>query len=317
MRLRPAFDLIFRPVPPYDFKTTIHKPAGWSLFTPFEEWDEGVLRTSAFFRGRLFGLRLDSTGSMNEPRLRVKLYASGRVDGPERKALRALLSSKLAVDQDLRPFYRMARRDPILRFSARHLRGMRSTEPAHLFADVVLSLSLHMAPMKRSEEMMACFVRRYGGHAEFEGRDIPAWPTPAIAARVPERSLRSRCRMGFRARYVHACARMMSRGFPETEDLAAMTPDEARTKLLELPGIGEYSADILNPHGGFPIDTWTADVFGALFKGHVPKNGRRAIAGIKAEGLRRWGDMAWLAFFYVVQDLPYLSEKLGLPLRLA
>jgi hypothetical protein len=173
-----------------------------------------------------------------------------------------------------------------------------------------------MAPMKRSEDMMECFVRRYGGPAEFEGRTIQAWPTAALAAGVAERSLRSRCRMGFRAKYVHACARMMSRGFPDTEDLAGMTSEEARAKLLELPGIGEYSVDILNPHGGFPIDSWTADVFGVLFKGKVPKNGRDAIAGIKAEGLRRWGSMAWLAFFYVVQDLPHLSEKLGLPLRL-
>ncbi len=316
MKLEPAFEVIFRPVAPYDFETTVRKPAGWSLFTPFEEWQDGVLWTSAFLGDRLFGLRLDSSGSVERPRFEARLYASGGVAPAERRTLRGLLSSKLAVDEDLGPFYRMARRDPILRYPARHRRGMRSTQPAHLFADVVLSLSLHMAPMKRSEDMMECFVRRYGGPAEFEGRSIPAWPTAARAAGVPERSLRSRCKMGFRAKFVHACARLMSRGFPETEELARLAPDEARAKLLELPGIGEYSADILNPHGGFPIDTWTAEIFGVLFKGRVPKNGRDAVAGIKAEGLRRWGDMAWLAFFYVVQDLPYLSEKLGLPLRL-
>lgn len=316
MRLKPVFEAIFKPVPPYDFETTVRKPAGWSLFTPFEEWRDGVLWTSAFLGERLFGLRLDASGTVDRPRFRARFYASGDVPDAERRALRRLLASKLAVDEDLGRFYRMARRDPILRYPARHRRGMHSTQPAHLFADVVLALSLHMAPMKRSEEMMECFVRRYGGHAEFEGRDIPAWPTARQAAAVPERSLRTRCKMGFRAKYVHACARMMGRGFPETEDLARLAPEEARAKLLELPGIGEYSVDILNPHGGFPIDTWTADIFGVLFKGRAPKNDRRAIAGIKAEGLRRWGGMAWLAFFYVVQDLPDLSEKLGLPLRL-
>jgi hypothetical protein len=315
MRLRPAFEAVYTPIPPFDFEKTVRKPAGWSLFTPFEAWEGGVLWTSAFLGGRLFGLRLHSTGSLGRPGFRVRVYASGTLGAGERRSVRGLLGSKLAVDQDLGSFYRLARRDPILRYPARRLRGMRSTGPAHLFADVVLALSLHMAPMKRSEEMMECFIERYGGHAEFEGRDIPAWPTAGAAAEVPERSLRRRCGMGFRAKYVHACARLMSRGFPETEDLARLAPEEARAKLLELPGIGEYSADILNPHGGFPIDSWTAEVFGLLFKGKVPRNGREAIPRIKAEGLRRWGGMAWLAFFYVVQDLPDLAEKLGLPLR--
>ena len=246
----------------------------------------------------------------------MSVFASGGIGAGDRKGFRSLLASKLAVEDDLGPFYRLARRDPILRYPARHLRGMHSTAPAHLFADVVLALSLHMAPMKRSEDMMECFVRRYGGLAEFDGRGIPTWPTAAAASRIPERSLRGRCRMGFRAKYIRACARMIGRGFPDYEDLARMDAEAARRKLLELPGIGEYSADILNPHGGFPIDVWTADVFGVLFRGVVPENGRQAIAAIKAEGLRRWGDQAWLAFFYVVQDLPYLSEKLGKPLRL-
>lgn len=316
MRLKRAFEVVFTPVPPYGFETTVHKPAGWNLFTPFEAWEGGALWTSAFLGGRLFGLRLASSGTVDRPRFRARVYAAGAVGTAGRRAVRELLGAKLAVGEDLAPFYRMADRDRILRHPARHLRGMHSTAPAHLFADVVLALSLHMAPLRRSEAMMECFIREHGETAEFEGRSIPAWPPAAAAAAVPERALRERCRMGFRAKYVLACARTIADGFPEYEDLARMDAEAARRRLLELPGIGEYSADILNPHGGFPIDVWTAQVFGLLFTGAAPKDGRKAIATIRAEGLRRWGAWSWLAFFYVVQDLPRLSKELGLALRL-
>ncbi len=317
MGLHPAFAFVLPARPPFDFALTVHKPAGWSLFTPFEVWEDGILWTSAYFGERLYGFRLSGGGSPEAPRVRARVYAEGDVAPVERTRVRALLASKLALDDDLRPFYRMADRDPILKHPAKHLRGMRSTSPAHLFADVVLALSLHMAPMKRSENMMECFLRRHGGRAEFERRSIAAWPPATLTAGVRESDLRRRCRMGFRAKYVVACAKRIRRGFPEYEDLMEMTAEDARRALLELPGVGEYSADILNPHGGFPIDVWTADVFGMLFSGSAPENGRDAIASIKAEGLRRWGDMAWMAFFYVVQDLPNLSEKLGLTLRLS
>ncbi len=59
--------------------------------------------------------------------------------------------------------------------------------------------------------------------------------------------------------------------------------------LLELPGIGDYSADIINPHGGFPIDVWSAEVFAKLFFDKKPDNNREAVDKVKNEGLKRWG----------------------------
>ncbi|MCJ7445477.1 MAG: hypothetical protein MUO26_13315 [Methanotrichaceae archaeon] len=90
---------------------------------------------------------------------------------------------------------------------------------------------------------------------------------------------------------------------------------DTKKSLLDLPGIGDYSADIINPHGGFPIDVWSADVFGKLFFDEEPKDKRKALTKIKTEGLRRWRKCAWMAFFYIVQDLENLSNKLEITLR--
>ncbi len=104
--------------------------------------------------------------------------------------------------------------------------------------------------------------------------------------------------------------------FPSVEELEELKPEEVRELLLGLPCIGDYSADIINPHGGFPIDVWSVDVFSMLFYGREPKNARDAVAKIKRAGIKRWGKWAWMAFYYVAQDLENLSKKLGVKLRL-
>jgi 3-methyladenine DNA glycosylase/8-oxoguanine DNA glycosylase len=210
----------------------------------------------------------------------------------------------------------MARRDPILRHTLANLYGMHDTEPSHLFAAATLAVLLQMAPLKRSEQMMDCVIRHFGELAQFGGRRIRVTPTPRQIAKAGTHGLR-RCRLGYRAKYLVRIARILAKGeFPTLEALSHVSAEQAKAKLRELPGVGDYSADIITPHNSFPIDVWSADVFGKLLFGREPKAGRQAIDRIKAAGLKRWKQRAWLGFFYVVQDLEGLSKKMGVQLRL-
>jgi 3-methyladenine DNA glycosylase/8-oxoguanine DNA glycosylase len=103
---------------------------------------------------------------------------------------------------------------------------------------------------------------------------------------------------------------------PQMSDLRALPRGEAKRRLMELPGIGDYSSDIINRSGGFPIDVWSATVFGKLFYGKEPENSREVVEKVKAEGIRRWGQWSWMAFFYVVQDLENIAKRLNISLRI-
>ena len=166
--------------------------------------------------------------------------------------------------------------------------------------------------------MMNCVITKYGEIAEFDGKTIYIWPTPVRLAKIDPEIFAKDCKIGYRAkRIVKLAEKLVKEDFPSLEELEKLSPDEAKKKLVELPGIGDYSADIINPHGGFPIDVWSAEVFGKLFFGKEPVNNRQAVEEVKSEGIRRWGKWSWMAFFYVVQDLEKLSKKLSIKLRLA
>lgn len=316
MELRHRAKFEITPTPPFNFGLTVRKPAGWDLFTSSELFEDGTLWTGIRFDGRAVGLKIQSVGSLEEPRVLVEARTEREIAKGDRERLRGILAVSLGAEQDLREFYAFARKDGILKHVVKSLYGMHDTQGVSLFNSVILSICLQMARPRRSVEMMEAIDRRYGEKVAFDGREVVLQPTAERIARLDPASFAKECKLGYRAKYIVGSAKMIAGGFPEMQEIMGMPPEEAKGRLTELPGIGDYAADIINPHGGFPIDAWSVDVFGLLFFGELPKDRRAEIEKVKQEGMRRWGKWSWMAFFYVAQDLENLSKRLGVKLRL-
>jgi 3-methyladenine DNA glycosylase/8-oxoguanine DNA glycosylase len=308
-----------KPIPPYNFNLTIRKPAGWPLFTPLEVYDKTTLWTSLHLNDTLVGLRLTSKGTINNPRIAAKIFFKNELTHESLDTTEKAIIHCIGADDNLHEFYALAKKDPILKYVVEDLNGMHSTSSGDtVFPDAILAILLQMAPLKRSNEMMDCVIRKYGDAAMFDGKTVHVWPAPKRLANLNSQVLARTCKLGYRAkRIVKLAQKLVKEGFPTLQELEKLSSEEAKKKLLELPGIGDYSADIINPHGGFPIDVWSAEVFGKLFFGKEPENNREAIEEVKKEGIMRWGKWSWMAFFYIVQDLENLSKRLSLKLRLA
>jgi 3-methyladenine DNA glycosylase/8-oxoguanine DNA glycosylase len=316
LKLERTFSFYTRPISPYDFGLTVRKPAGWDLFNSGETYENGVLWSATRVRGRLAGLKIRSLGTVKRPRIMTTVFTKDIISGRERANLRSALETLLDTGGNLGEFYAFARRDQILKHAVKDLYGMHDTQPASLFDSVVLSICLQMARPERSNQMMDAINREYGDRAEFDGRRMTVQPTAERIMRLTPRRFAKECNLGYRAKYIIGSAKMIAGGFPDIHQIVSMPPEQAKETLMELPGVGDYAADIINPHGGFPIDAWSVDVFGALFFGKEPKNPRDAVEKVKREGMRRWGKWSWMAFFYVAQDLKNLSKRLGVRLRL-
>jgi len=316
LKLGKTFSFRIQPIPPYDFGLTVRKPAGWDLFNSQEIFEKGVLWSATRVGGRLAGMKIKSLGTVERPKVMTTVFTEEVLSSQERADFARALEVLLGVDDDLRGFYAFARKDSILRHVVKDLYGMHDTQPASLFNSVVLSICLQMAKLRRSEQMMAAINRRYGDRVEFDGKRLTVQPKAEKIAKLDPKKFAKECNLGYRAKYIVGSANMIAKGFPDIHQIIAMPPDLAKEALMELPGVGDYAADIINPHGGFPIDAWSVDVFGALFFGKEPANARDAIEKVKQEGIRRWGKWSWMAFFYVAQDLRNLSKRLGIQLRL-
>lgn len=263
------------------------------------------------------GVKVQSFGTTGRPLLRVSVFTKRPTTSSTRHAVREGLNDLLGVNDDLTLFYALATNDPILKHVIEDHYGMHDTYSSSLFARATLAILLQMTSIKRSNQMMNCVIAKYGQTAEFDGKSIRVWPTYDRVSKLTPTQLAKTCKIGYRAKFLVKLARVMTKNIRLTlPELKGLTREEAKRVLMELPGIGDYSADIINRPGGFPIDVWSATVFGKLFYGKEPENSREAVEMVKKEGIRRWGRWSWMAFFYVVQDLENLSGKLNIRLRL-
>jgi 3-methyladenine DNA glycosylase/8-oxoguanine DNA glycosylase len=303
-------------IPPYDFALTVRKPAGWSFLTPYEAFEDSILWTAMRMpSGEMFGLKLKSTGTVEKPKVFCEVHSSRKLSVAERKRLLGVVSWMLSLEEDVKPFYALAKRDSLVKALVEDLYGMRRTKRPDVFPQLILAVTLQMAPIARSDQMMNLLIKGYGEKVLFDGKEVLCWPSPAVVAQENVRELKERCKLGYRAPAVKAIAQAMSEGFPTLQELERMSADEAKAKLMELKGIGEYSADIVSPHFGFPLDVWSAKIFSLLLLGEEPDSPRTVIPKLKKIAEKRWGRWRGYVFTHVLNDMPNLSKRLRLNLE--
>jgi len=308
---RKAFTAKFEAVQPYSFELTVHKPAGWWWSTPDEIFQDGVLWTTVRFNSRLVGLRLNAAGTPSNPSVICTAFTDNKLSDAEKENVSHAVERALGVKEDLNDFYKIARKDRILRQSVKDLCGMRTPAWSELFPALILAVTLQMAPMKRSNQMMDLLITQFGEKVSFDGKTIAYWPALEKVAELEVDELKARAKLGYRAKNLIAIAKTLRDGFPTADELAEIPPDEAKKQLLTLRGIGDYSADIVTLGMGFPIDVWSAKIFSILLFGKEPESPRKAILELKKVAEERWGKWCGYAFVYVLNDLPRISERLG------
>jgi DNA-3-methyladenine glycosylase II len=313
-KLQFSTSFTFSGVSPYSFELTLHKPAGWPLLTPFEIFEGGLLWTVMGLGGRLFGLKLSSVGTVAKPEIHCVLYSDCKLDTSEKSYLKETLAWVLSLDEDLGDFYGLSKHDPLVEVVSKDLYGMRSTNDPNLFSALILAVTLQMAPISRSNQMMQLLVNKYGETARFDGKKIPYWPFPEKLASIEVEELQRECKLGYRAKVLRGIAEELTKGFPSARELEAMSADEAKEKLMELKGIGEYSAEIVSPHEGFPLDVWSAKIFSFLLHQREAKSPRDEIPKLKEAAEKRWGEWRGYVFVYVLNDLDKLSSRFGVNL---
>ena len=259
--------------------------------------------------GEMLGLKLKSLGTTEKPAVSSEIFSSRKLTTTKKEELSQTHRWMLSLDEDLTEFYQLAESDQFLRSLANDLYGMRRTKRPDIFPMLTLAVTLQMAPISRSNQMMNLLIKEYGTKAEFDDKEIPYWPSPETIAKTSVTDLKQKCKLGYRAKVLKGIAQALTRGFPTLRELDNMSPEEAKAKLMELKGIGDYSADIVSPHPGFALDVWSAKIFNILLFEKQPTSPRNIIPQLKQIAEERWGKWKGYVFVYMLNDLKNLSKR--------
>ncbi|MBK7863590.1 MAG: DNA-3-methyladenine glycosylase 2 family protein [Archangiaceae bacterium] len=173
---------------------------------------------------------------------KVKGEAFGSTKGIERQVARII-----GVDRDARPFYALAKRDPVLAEVLARTPGFRPVVFFSPWAAVgwgVLTQRLRMTQAARLAERLA---REAGDVVEVDGEPLAAFPRPQTFL----------ARSGFAGITDEKWARLqtVARAALEGElSFAALDREGARERLLKLRGVGPWTADMVLIRGVGPSD---------------------------------------------------------------
>ncbi|MGO8930703.1 MAG: DNA-3-methyladenine glycosylase family protein [Limisphaerales bacterium] len=180
------------------------------------------------------------------------------------------LTHYLQLDMDLAEVLRTFPDDEPMRAAVAACRGLRllRQDPWECLASFILSSTKQIVQIR---QIVALLCERYGDPVPVASACPPAFafPRPARLARATEAELRA-CKMGFRAPYLLATARLIASGQFDLTRLHALPIETARTELVQLPGVGQKIADcvLLFAYGfesAFPVDVWVMKALRQLY----------------------------------------------------
>jgi N-glycosylase/DNA lyase len=180
------------------------------------------------------------------------------------------LAHYLQLDVDLSAVLRAFPEDEPMHAAVAACRGLRllRQDPWECLACFLLSSTKQIVQIR---QIVAALCERYGEPLPAPPGWPPAFTFPSAArlGRATEAELRG-CKMGFRAPYLLATARLVAGGQFDLARVASLPLDLARTELMQLPGVGRKIADcvLLFAYGfpaAFPVDVWVMKALRQLY----------------------------------------------------
>lgn len=223
----------------------------------------------------------------------MRLTAAGRVSKKKAADARAQVRRMFRLDDDLSPFYAVARDDAMLDWTT--VGAGRLLASPTVFEDVVKTICTTNCAWSGTIRMVSALVDDLGGGA---------FPTASQMAKAKESWYRDVARAGYRGAYLRALARGVSRGEIDLEGLRpeyGASDADCEERLLALPGVGPYAAahamQLLGRHHRLILDSWTRPTYLRL------SGKRRANDASIVRAFRRYGRYAGLAFWlYLTRD---------------
>jgi 3-methyladenine DNA glycosylase/8-oxoguanine DNA glycosylase len=266
------------------------------VFAPWWlEGDEAVRRLLSP-SGRVVEVRVRQTDTGASVRL---LSAEPLSDG-DIQSMRWTVDWLLGVSEDLSDFYDFASQHPELRRSLRALSGYRLKATYDLHEALISAIISQNTSFQGFRKMLLAVISACGPCENIGDRSIHAFPGPEALARVKPASLLP-LGLGYRSEVIPTVSQAILGGLDG--EIQEMGSEESVSRLMEIKGIGQYTAGCallygLRRYDAFYTDSYVTKVFGELFfKDRIPRDSE-----IRTWSAERWGRYRGLALDLVLAN---------------
>jgi len=187
------------------------------------------------------------------------LNGSRPIEKGEREKIATYILEWFDLDNDLTPFYEMAKADPLLNMPARKFYGLRVIGIPDLFEALCWGVLGQQINLAFAYSLKRQFVESFGDSIEWNGKKYWVFPPYERIAQLTPTDLAAIKMTVKKSEYIIGIARLMACGELSKEQLMKMNFKEAEKSLIKIRGIGPWTANYvlmrcLRFQTAFPID---------------------------------------------------------------
>lgn len=236
--------VILEPVAPFSFDITAGYHTYYQARYGSDSLENGVYRRLLDLDGNLVLASVSSAGSVEEPRLEVRLQGQSLDDDSQTRAS-ALVSWLLGAEQDLRPFYDMVSGDETMSGITKRFHGLHLPHTASVFEALVLAILGQQISTQVARIIRTLLIETYGPHLDVDGFRYYAFPRPETLAALPVEKLRGMKLSWRKAEYIRGIALAALEESDGLESLRLLEDREVVSQVTRLRGVGNWTAQWL------------------------------------------------------------------------
>jgi N-glycosylase/DNA lyase len=245
-------------------------------------------------------------GTIGELPVYVEQYGNAldvRDGGPlspvrELRALPRIVSRYFALDHPLAEICASFPDDPVMNTAQSFCRGLRIIRQPkwECLATFICSSMKQVTHIRQISKALRERFAVANNHA------VQAFPSAERLAKSSERELR-KCALGYRAKNLHATARLVDSGEADLEAWSALPDADLRKKLCELPGVGPKIANCVMLFAyerlrAFPIDVWIERILRQHYISQEKKSSVQRLRGFSETYFGEYGGYAQQYLFH-------------------
>jgi DNA-3-methyladenine glycosylase II len=296
-----SLTFVMRPVPPFRLDLTV-----WALRRRprnlIDRWDGTTYRRVIVMGGRPTELAVRQAASPAAPRLVVMATPPPRTL-LDRRRMRSTVDRLLGLRIDLTDWYQMAADDEQLRPLADRFRGMKPPRFPTMFEAVINAFACQQLSLEVGLELLNRLATISGARLAVPRNTRYAFPTAQAVARLTPAKYRA---IGFSCHKVRALldlARAITRRELDLEVLQWGTDAVAQQRLLELRGVGRWTAEYVLLRGLGRLHVFPGDDVGAQKRlGRWLGRSRPMDYADVHRAVERWRPYAGLVYFHLLLD---------------
>lgn len=221
-------------------------------------FENGIYYRVLHADGKPVLLLVSSSGTIHNPILKVEVYP--RVLKLE--SLKETLRLMFACSTDFRKFNGLAEKDRVMRQVSRKLMGLRPIAPPTLFEALVIAFTEQQISLEAAMAIRSRIVEKYGESIQFDGRKYYAFPTTKVLAYAKRNGLRKVGLSTRKAEFINELSRQLEDGELDLEDLRSLDDNSAINALMEIRGVGRWTAEYVLIRGMGRSNSLPADDLG-------------------------------------------------------